>query len=71
MLRCHESEKQSLGFYLRRGIRLSDLADLRKLCLTLCINLKTGLDFFYGLSLFDLIDLCSDLQEVTKELNGK
>ncbi len=42
------------------------MADLRKSCIALSLNLGTGLDFFLGLSLFDLIDLCEDLVEVRK-----
>lgn len=43
------------------------MSDLRKLCLALTLNLKTGLDYFMGLSIFELIDLCEDLQEVSKQ----
>nr|DAF46223.1 MAG TPA: hypothetical protein [Caudovirales sp. ctaix4] len=31
------------------------------------MNLQTGLDFFLGLSLFELLDLCEDLKEVSKK----
>ena len=31
------------------------------------MNLQTGLDFFLGLSLFELLDLCEDLKEVNKK----
>lgn len=43
------------------------MSDLRKLCLALALNLKTGLDYFLGLSIFDLLDLCEDLREVNKK----
>ena len=43
------------------------MSDLRKLCLALALNLKTGLDYFMGLSIFEFIDLCEDLQEVSKQ----
>ena len=32
------------------------------------MNLQTGLDFFLGLSLFELLDLCEDLKEVNKKI---
>ena len=37
------------------------------MCILLSQNLTTGLDYFLGLSLFDIIDLCEDLKEIQKE----
>lgn len=48
--RCDQSQKQSHKFFLRRGIRIDELSELRKLCLVLSMNLKTGLDYFLDLS---------------------
>lgn len=42
-----------------------DFSELRKCCLTLSLNLSTGLDYFLQMNIFDLIDLCADLKEVT------
>ena len=59
---CRQGKEQSDKFFLRRGIRLSDTKELRKVCILLSQNLTTGLDYFLGLSLFDIIDLCEDLK---------
>ena len=64
--RCNQSQKQSHKFFLRRGIRIDELSELRKLCLVLSMNLKTGLDYFLDLSFFDLLDLCDDMKEVSQ-----
>nr|DAM35721.1 MAG TPA: hypothetical protein [Caudoviricetes sp.] len=47
------------------------MQQLRKLCITLSLNLQTGLDYFLSLSFFDLLDLCEDLREVSKEYERK
>ena len=62
----NQSQKQSHKFFLRRGIRIDELSELRKLCLVLSMNLKTGLDYFLDLSFFDLLDLCDDMKEVSQ-----
>lgn len=40
---------------------------MRKLCLVLSMNLRTGLDYFLSLSIFDLLDICEELKEVNKQ----
>ena len=44
---------------------------MRKLCLALSINLNSGFDKFEEMSLFDLLDLCEDYNELTKEMGRK
>ena len=41
-----------------------DAKELRKLCIVLSMNLRTGLDYFLNLSFFDLLDLCAEIKEV-------
>lgn len=43
------------------------MKSLRKLCIVLSINLKTGLEYFMGLTVFELLDLCEDISEVNRE----
>ena len=61
----HGAQEQSDIFFIRRGINPADFSELRKCCLTLSLNLSTGLDYFLQMNIFDLIDLCADLKEVT------
>lgn len=41
---------------------------LHKLVVSLSIELKTGLDYLMGLSLFDILDLCEDLKDINHEI---
>ena len=47
---------------------LNDLSNLGKTTVALCINLRTGLDYIRGLSVFDLIDLCVDYKEALEDM---
>ena len=47
------------------------MKDLHKLSVTLSIELKTGLDYIQDLSLFDVMDICDDLNELSKEMELK
>jgi hypothetical protein len=33
--------------------------------------MKTGLDYIQDLSLFDVIDICDDLNEINKEMEAR
>lgn len=52
--------------FFRLILTKAELSELRKLCLVLSMNLKTGLDYFLDLSFFDLLDLCDDMKEVSQ-----
>lgn len=47
------------------------MKDLRKLCISLSMNLQTGMDYFLSLSIFELIDVCTDVNEIYKETKRK
>ena len=68
---CDEDQKYGDNFFLRRRIKLDDAKELRKLCLALSINLNSGFDTFESMSIFDLLDVCEDYKELTKDINRK
>lgn len=47
------------------------MSGLHKLSITLSIELKTGLDYIRDLSLFDVLDICDDINELNKEMELK
>lgn len=46
---------------------MTDAKELRKLCLTLSMNLNTGYDKLTEMPFFELLDMCEDLREVQKD----
>lgn len=49
------------------GISPSDLSKLKKVVIQLAMALKTGIDYFYSLSIFELFDLVEEVAEVVSE----
>lgn len=41
------------------------------MCLALSINLNSGFHQFEEMSIFDLLDVCEDYKELTKDINRK
>ena len=56
--------KRSSYAELSNGDKITATTVLTRL-LRLSLNLSTGLDYFLQMNIFDLIDLCADLKEVT------
>ena len=52
-------------------MRLRDLTDLRKVCITLSINLNSSYQSFADMELFDLFEVCGDYAELQKEMESK
>ena len=44
-----------------------DLPKIRKAIIRLSLALRTGIDFFYSLSVFELFDLMEEVAEVGKD----
>lgn len=55
------------GFFLIHGISLDDISSIRKNIIYLSKGTGTGMDYFEGLSLFELYDLIVDYLEVVKD----
>ena len=47
------------------------MADIRKACLKLSINLNSPYQSFADMGLFDLIDVCTDYNEIVREENRR
>ena len=58
--RCHQDQEQGDQFFLRRGIRAGNGKQLRKICLELSLSLRTGVDYFLRLSLWELTDTAKE-----------
>ena len=67
----YEDQEHGGNFFLRRRIKLDDTKELRKLCLALSINLNSDFNNFESMSIFDLLDVCEDYRELTKDINRK
>lgn len=52
-------------------MRLRDLTNLRKVCLTLSINLNSSYQSFADMELFDLFEVCKDYAELQKEMESR
>lgn len=52
-------------------MRLRDLTDLRKVCITLSINLNSSYQSFADMELFDLFEVCKDYAELQKEMESQ
>ena len=52
-------------------MRLRDLTDLRKVCITLSINLNSSYQSFADMELFDLFEVCGDYADLQKEMESR
>ena len=64
---CNEGKKPRDGFFVRSGISPEDGANLYKVILRLSIQLKTGMDFFLHLSIFDLKNIIEEVVALGKQ----
>ena len=49
------------------GISPGDLPKIKKAVIQLAMTIKTGIDYFYSLSVFELLDLMEEVAEVVSE----
>lgn len=55
------------SFFLRSGISPTDGANLRKLAIQLSMTLRTGIDFFLSLSVFELREIAEEVADIGKQ----
>lgn len=55
------------SFFLRRGIRPEDGKNLRKIAIQLAMSLQTGIDYFLSLSVFELIEVAKEVEEIGRK----
>lgn len=64
MQRCNESKDVRDAFFIQAGIRPSDGAELRRLCIRLSLFMRTGLDFFLNLPVFELMEIANEVNQI-------
>ena len=61
---CNESESVCDTFFIQAGVRMSDIPELRRLCIRLSLFMRTGLDFFLDLSIVELMEIANEVNEI-------
>lgn len=65
--RGNESKEQSNGFFIRLGIRPSEIPKLRKIIIQLSMTVQAGIDYLYSLPLSELLELMKEVHEVVSD----
>lgn len=63
MQHCDESEDMRDAFFIQAGIRMTDIPELRRLCIRLSRYTRTGLDFFLNLPVFELMEIVNEVNQ--------